>query len=194
MQILNTTERWGAVSKAFHWIIVLLVLAQFTLGRIAHGLPEFSPDRFNVLKYHKSIGLTILALVILRLVWRVLNPAVPLLPDTLKPYERVIAKLTHAALYVLLFAMPVTGWLLTSASNFPARWFGLFRVPDLIRPDKELAGRLEDIHETLAWTLAAVAVLHIAGALKHHFWLKDNVLIRMTPFMDSQAPDQSPRR
>lgn len=193
MQILNTTMRWGAVSKAFHWIIVVLILVQFTLGRIAHELPPFSPDKFNVLKYHKSIGLTILALVVLRLIWRVLNPAVPLLPTTLKPYERVLAKFTHAALYVVLFAQPISGWLLTSASNFPIRWFGLFRVPDLIGPNKELAHELEDLHETLAWTLALLAVLHIAAALKHHFWLKDDVLTRMTPFMDSR-PRPTQRR
>lgn len=185
MPVLNSATAWGAVSKTFHWLIVLLIIVQFTLAKIADDLP-LGPQKFELLKWHKSFGITILGLAILRLLWRWMNPATPVLPDTLKPWERVLARATHAALYVLLFLQPLTGWMLSTASNFPVRYFGLFTLPALVGPDKELAHLLEDVHETLAIVLVCVALLHVAGALKHHFWLKDDVLIRMLPFSSNR--------
>jgi cytochrome b561 len=120
-------------------------------------------------------------LAVLRLTWRWLNPT-PALPDTLKPHERFLARFTHAALYVLIFIMPLSGWMMSSARNFPVSWFGLFQLPDLVGQDKRLYDTLHETHETLATALIVIAALHVLAALKHHFFLKDDVLRRMLPF------------
>jgi len=180
MQVKNSSTQWGVVSKTLHWVIVVLIIVQYTLAEVADDLP-LGLQKLTVLARHKSIGITILGLAILRLLWRWTNPT-PELPNTLKPYERVLAKFTHFTLYVLLFAMPITGWLMSSAANFPVSWFGWFTLPDFVAPDKGLQELLHEVHENLFRVLVTLAVLHVAAALKHHFWLKDNVLKRMLPF------------
>jgi cytochrome b561 len=181
MPIRNTTTRWGSISQALHWVIVALIVSQFVIISIAESLP-LGGEKIALIARHKSIGITILMLAVVRLVWRWLNPASPLLPNTLKPYERTIANVSHTTLYVLMFAMPLTGWTMSSARNFPVSWFTLFQLPDLVGPNRRLYDILHDTHETLAWVLVAVAALHVLGALKHHFILKDDVLRRMLPF------------
>lgn len=185
MQFRNTVLRWGALSQTFHWVIVMLIIVQFVLARIEHDLP-LGLEKFAVLARHKSVGITILILATLRLLWRWMNP-VPPLPDTLKPYERVLAHLTHFGLYFFLFAMPITGWMLSTASNFPVSYWGWFTLPNLMTPNKETAHVMHEVHETLFKILVAFAALHIAAALKHHLVLKDDVLRRMLPF-SSRTP------
>ena len=180
MAIRNTTSRWGVIAQSFHWIIVALIVTQFVLIKLADRLP-LGGEKIALIARHKSVGITILILASLRLIWRWLNDT-PLLPDTLKPYERGLARFSHAALYTLLFAMPLTGWTMSSARNFPVSWFNLFQLPDLVPASRPLYDFLHETHETLAWVLVAVAVLHVLGALKHHFFYKDDVLRRMLPF------------
>jgi cytochrome b561 len=180
MALRNTTRRWGAIAQTFHWVIVALVIVQVTLAEMADDLPN-GMRKLTLLARHKSVGITILMLVILRLGWRSLNPHPPL-PDNLKPYERKVAHFTHAALYTLLFAVPLSGWMMSSARGFPVSWFGFFQLPDLVPKSRPLYDALLVTHHTLAWTLIGVIVLHVAGALKHHFWHKDDVLRRMLPF------------
>ncbi|HTD12615.1 MAG TPA: cytochrome b [Steroidobacteraceae bacterium] len=182
MAIRNTPRRWGAVSQFLHWLIVALIIVQFTLALYADTLPVGS-RKVGVLANHKSFGITILALVIIRLAWRCLNPTPPL-PSTLKPYERTLARVTHALLYVLLFVQPLSGWMMSSARGFPVAWFGFrsMQLPDLVPKNQTLYHVLVDIHGTLAVILVAVVVLHVAAALKHHFVLKDDTLRRMLPF------------
>lgn len=180
MQLQNTLTGWGTISKTFHWLIVGLIIVQYTLAEIAEDLP-LGLEKFRTLALHKSFGITILTLAVLRLAWRWMNPT-PELPNTLKPYERVLARFTHFALYLLLFAQPITGWMMSSAANFPVSYFGWFTLPNLLAPDKELQHLLHEVHENLFRILVALAVLHVAAALKHHFWLKDDVLKRMLPF------------
>jgi cytochrome b561 len=158
---------------------VLLVI-QVTLAEMADDLPA-GVRKLTLLARHKSVGITILALVILRLAWRAVNEH-PALPGNLKPYERTLARLTHLALYVLLFAMPLTGWTMSSARGFPVSWFGFFTLPDLVPKSRPLYDALVMTHQTLAWFLFAVVALHVAAALKHHFVHKDDVLRRMLPF------------
>jgi cytochrome b561 len=179
MTFRNTPQRWGHIAQLLHWLIVVLIIVQFTLGLWAHDLPV-SRLKVGLLKYHKSVGITILALAIIRLAWRWLNPT-PRLPDTLKPYERSLARVTHALLYLLLFAQPLTGLLMSSARGFPVSWFGFFQLPDLVPKNRALYEALLTTHGTLATLLAAVVALHVAAALKHHFVLKDDVLRRMLP-------------
>jgi len=180
MALRNTTRRWGAIAQTFHWVIVALIIVQVTLAEMADDLPN-GVRKLTLLARHKSVGLTILGLVILRLAWRWLNEHPPL-PQTLKRYEQALARFTHVALYVLLFLVPLTGWMFSSARGFPVSWFGFFQLPDLVPKSRPLYDTLMMVHHTLAWTLVGVAVLHAAAALKHHFWHKDDVLRRMLPF------------
>jgi cytochrome b561 len=180
MLVLNTTRRWGAVAQLLHWVIVVLIIVQVTLAGIADDLP-LGMKKLAMLARHKSVGITILALALLRLAWRRGN-RIPELPPTLKPYERTLAHLTHVLLYLLLFAMPLSGWMMSSARGFPVSWFGFFQLPDLVPKNQTLFQALLATHHALAWVLGAAVALHVAGALKHHFKLRDDVLRRMLPF------------
>ncbi len=180
MSLRNTTARWGAIAQGLHWLIVILIIAQVVLASLADELP-LGMKKLAMLARHKSVGITILALAIIRLLWRWMNPTPPL-PGNLKPYERWLAQFTHAALYILLFAMPLSGWMMSSARGFPVSWFGFFQLPDLVPKSRPLYDGLVATHEMLAWVLGAVVALHVAAALKHHFILKDHTLRRMLPF------------
>jgi cytochrome b561 len=184
MQLRNSALRWGSVAQFLHWVVVVLVITQFVLALIAADLP-LGMRKLAVLARHKSVGITIFMLVVLRLLWRWMN-ATPPLPSGLKPYERVLAMITHAGLYVLLLAMPLTGWVMSSARNFPVSWFSVLQLPDLVAPNQTLYRAMVQTHIALAWTLVAVVGLHVLAALKHHFVLRDDVLRRMLPFNTSR--------
>jgi cytochrome b561 len=176
----NTSERYGIVSQSLHWLIVLLVLLQYLLGIKAHGMPV-SLERLVLLARHKSIGITIFALMIARLAWRLYSPPPPLPPNT-RPWSAHAAHLSHALMYLLLLAMPVVGWLLSSASNLTVSWFGFVSLPNLIGPNRQAAHWLLLMHEGMAWLLLAIVIVHTGAALFHHLVLRDNVLLRMLPY------------
>jgi cytochrome b561 len=180
MTIRNTAERWGTISQLLHWLIVALIAIQATLGLTGRMLP-LGVEKVAMLARHKSVGITILGLAALRLLWRWLNPT-PALPSNLRPHERLLARFTHAALYVLLFAMPFTGWIMSSARGFPVSWFNLYQLPDLVPKSETLYEAMVTTHAGLAIALAVTVTLHVAGALKHHLVLKDDILRRMLPF------------
>jgi len=180
MNFRNTTRSWGVVSKALHWLIVLLIINQAVIANRAEGLP-LGADKLQAIGLHKSLGMTILVLAILRLVWRWANP-VPTLDGMAKGWERAAAHISHFLLYALIFAVPLSGWLMSSARNFPVSWFGVFQFPDLVGPDKQFYELMHDLHPLLFSALVIVALAHIAGALKHHFIDKNEVLKRMLPF------------
>jgi cytochrome b561 len=182
MSFRNTTRSWGSLSKALHWIIVLLIINQWIIAERADALPN-GLAKLQVLAWHKSFGITILMLAAIRLVWRLMNPTPDLTAET-KPWERVLAKLSHLLLYALIFAMPLTGWMMSSARNFPVSWFKLFQLPDLVAPGEQTFHQMLDLHHLLFKVLVGVALLHVAGALKHHFLDKNDVLKRMLPFSD----------
>jgi len=180
MPFRNTTRSWGFLSKALHWLIVLLIINQWIIAERALSLPK-GPGLIQALWWHKSFGITILMLAVIRLVWRLVNPVPDLSAET-RPWERVLAKISHVLRYALIFAMPLSGWTMSSARNFPVSWFGWMQLPDLVKPDPQLYERLKDLHETLFIVLVSVAALHAAGALKHHFIDRNDVLRRMLPF------------
>lgn len=190
MAIRNTTHRWGAIAQLLHWLIVALIITQFTLATLFDDLPP-GARKLSLLARHKSVGITILMLAVVRLAWRSANPTPPL-PATLRPWERMLARLTHTLLYALLFAVPLAGWTMSSARGFPVSWFGLFTLPDLVPKNKMLYEVLVTTHGVLAWTLGVVAIIHMLAALKHHFVLKDDVLKRMLPVASNKA--QGPGR
>lgn len=177
----NTSERWGAVAKGLHWIVVLLVIGQFVLASIAEDLP-LGMEKLATLARHKSVGVTILLLALLRVLWRLLNPT-PALPSASRPWERALARGVHVGLYAALFLMPLSGWMMSSARNFPVSWFGVLTLPDLVGADPRTYDLMHDTHELLATLLVVLAVAHVAGALRHHFLRKDDVLRRMLPFV-----------
>jgi cytochrome b561 len=175
--------RYGAVSQIFHWIIAALIVVQFALAWSAEDLPN-GLHKLALLARHKSFGMTILMLAILRLLWRLTHTAPPL-PDGMSRWQRLGARITHVALYTLLFIMPLTGWMMSSAKNYAVSWFGLFTWPNLVGKNEAAFNFLRATHDTLSNLLFAVAVLHILAALKHHFWNRDDVLVRMLPFTKS---------
>ena len=180
MNFRNTNRAWGVVSKTFHWLIVLMIITQWVIAERADDLPN-GLAKLQTLALHKSIGMTVFMLAILRLVWRWANP-VPTLDGVTRGWERWAASFSHVALYALIFAMPITGLLMSSAHAYSVSWFSLFQWPDLVQPDHELAERLEWLHKLLFKVLVGVAVLHVLGALKHHFIDRNEVLKRMLPF------------
>lgn len=180
MTFRNTTRAWGAASKTLHWVIVILILYQWYLGMHALSLGN-SPAKLKVFELHKSLGMTVFMLAIVRLVWRWANP-VPSLEGMAKGWERLAAHFSHVALYGLIFLMPVTGLLMSSARGFSVTWFRIFQWPDFVPPDERLFDTFQWLHKHLFQALVIIAVLHLLGALKHHFIDRNDVLKRMLPF------------
>jgi cytochrome b561 len=174
-----TAPRYGAVAQTLHWLIAALVVTMFGLGWYMSDLP-LGQRKFDLYQLHKSLGLTIFALVLVRLVWR-LGHAPPPLPAGLPAWERAAARAAHALFYVLLLAQPLIGFVQSNAANFPLVVWGVLPLPALIGSDEALAETLVEVHELVARVLLVLILLHVAAALRHHFLLKDDVLRRMLP-------------
>lgn len=175
----NTQERWGSIAKLLHWLVVVLILAQFVLASIAEDLP-LGMEKIATLARHKSVGITILALAVLRVLWRLLNPT-PAPPPASRRWERRLAAGVHWGLYAAIFLLPLSGWMMSSARNFPVSWFGLLTLPDLVGADPGIYAAMHEAHEILGTLLLVLAAAHVAGALRHHFLKRDDVLRRMLP-------------
>ena len=175
----NNEHRYGAIAQLFHWVIVALIVTQFVLAIRAESLPR-GMKLLNTLALHKSIGMTVLMLAVLRLIWRWMNP-IPADPPGMPGWQQVASRISHLALYAMIFVIPLVGWIASSARNFSVSWFGFFTWPNLVEPSEAAFEFFQGTHAVLAWTLFAVALLHIAAALKHHFIDKDDVLRRMLP-------------
>lgn len=177
--------RYTPVAQLLHWTIAALIVVQFVLANRAEDAPS-KMQQLALLTRHKSFGMTVLMLAVVRLAWRLFHRP-PELPVAMKGWERLVAKLTHGGFYVLLFATPMAGWLMSSARGFTVSWFGLFSWPDLIQRNQGTYEVLKETHETFASILFVLAVLHVLAALKHHFWDKDDVLRRMLPFIGQRS-------
>lgn len=188
---LKNAERWGAVSQTFHWLIVLLILAIATIGLVMVDLPK-TPKYFWVYTMHKSLGLIVLSLAVLRLGWRLYAGAPAPVAGTPRWQER-IASVTHWLLYALIFAMPLSGWLYDSSSGLrPFRWFGLVEVPKLSPPNESLRALSHSAHETLFWVLVGLVVLHAGAAFYHHLMQNDETLTRMLPRRRKRIEPEEP--
>jgi cytochrome b561 len=185
MAIRGSQGRYTGVAQLLHWVIAALIVVQFGLAWTADDLP-LGMHKLALLARHKSFGMTVLMLALLRLGWR-LRHRPPALPGEMTRVERLLARVTHVAFYVLLFAMPLTGWTMSSAKNYSVSWFGLFTWPNLVPQNDALFEALKTTHDWLSYALFAIAVLHVLAALKHHFWNKDDVLLRMLPFNRSET-------
>ena len=167
---------------ALHWAIALLIFCAFPLGIYMADLP-FSPGRLKLYSYHKWIGVTVFLLAIARLLWRLKHPAPPPVAG-LPAWQRVASIATHHLLYVLILAVPISGWLMSSAKGFQTVYLGIIPLPDLLTKDKEIGDMLATVHQILNFTLAALVITHVAAALKHYVVDRDEVLGRMIPLLD----------
>ena len=172
-------ERYGYPAQTLHWVMFALIVAAFGVGLWMAGLPV-GPQRFRAVPWHKAIGITILALLVLRLLWRLRHPPPPL-PATLPAWERRAAHATHWLLYLLMLAVPLSGWLMSSALGFSTVVFG-WTLPNLLERNRELGDALKTAHYFLNKTLLALLLLHVAAALKHAFVDCDGVMQRMLPW------------
>ncbi len=177
----SDATHWGGLAKFFHWSVVVLLLAQATLGLVMVELPK-KPSVITWYTLHKSLGLTILLFALLRLGWRLFDRR-PEEPASMPRWQVIGARAGHVLLYALLFAVPLSGWLFDSASALrPLVWWGVVPMPSLTggaAPD--LKALAEEAHELLFWLLALIAAGHAAAALVHHFVDRDEVLRRMLP-------------
>jgi cytochrome b561 len=178
MTLRSTEAGWGALVRGFHWLVAALIIAQGVIG-LAMVQMGLTPAKVRVFALHKSIGITILALVLLRIAWRLAERR-PADPPAMPRWQVRAARAMHLALYVLILAIPLSGWWFNSAANAPLVWFGWFDVPSLTGGlDPAWKPRALLLHQVLFWILAALLVAHVAAALWHHFRQRDDVLRRM---------------
>ena len=186
--LANSEKRYGAVAMTLHWLIALIIIGMLILGKYMADLPDNDPSRFDLIQLHKSIGITILTLSVLRVLWRLVNK-VPPLPAHMPAWERFAAHASHLLLYVLIIGIPLSGWAMVSASplGIPTIWFGAVEIPHLPGlqgfADQHAAEHtFRDTHELLGDLMIALLLVHVGAALKHHFYDRDDVLVRMLPF------------
>lgn len=175
---MPSTPRYTAPAIALHWLLALALFGLFGMGLYMTGL-SMSPTRLKLYNWHKWAGVTVLALSFLRLAWRLTHrpPADVAMPA----WQARAAHAAHVALYLLFFAVPLAGWAYSSAAGFPVVWFGVLPLPDLVAPNRELAEAIKPLHWILAYTMAAIVVVHVAGAIKHQLVDRDGLLRRMWP-------------
>jgi cytochrome b561 len=185
MQLRNTTDTYGALAKLLHWTIVVLIIAQYVIAEAADELPD-GIEKLSVLTQHKSLGMVVLILAVARIGWKLANRGTPA-PVSMPAWQRKAAAASHGLLYLLILAQPLSGWVMSSAANYPVTLFGWFQFPALVAPNHDLHEGLEELHEVLFYALAIVALLHAAAAVYHHVWMKDDTLRRMLPFGGRRA-------
>ena len=170
------SAHYGAPAILLHWLLALMIIASFGVGVYMADLPV-SPSRLKLYNYHKWAGVTILALSALRLLWRLTHrpPADPPMPA----WQARAAHATHGLLYALFFIVPLVGWAYSSAAGYPVVWFGVLPLPDFVPVDKALAEAIKPWHERSAMLMAALVLLHVAGALKHQLIDRDGLIDRM---------------
>ncbi|MBI3285600.1 MAG: cytochrome b [Burkholderiales bacterium] len=171
--------RYSMTTIILHWLVALLIVAAFALGTVMTDM-RISPAKLQYYSWHKWLGVTVLALVGLRLLSR-LSGTAPAYPDSMPAWEKQAARGTHALLYLLMLAVPLSGYFYTLAAGYPVVYLGLFELPVLIGPHPELKHFLKTLHATLTYIMLALVILHVAAALKHYFIDQDGILQRMLP-------------
>ena len=183
---MPAAQRYSRVAIALHWLIAIAIIGNLIGGLsldwfLESGDPAMKARGLVIIGLHKSLGLTIILLTVLRIGWRLANPPPPL-PAHMTLFERRLARLSHGAFYVLMLVLPLSGWALASTGRAPILWFGLAAVPRLPVASAR-RGLFGESHELLAWTMIALLALHILAALKHHVLDRDDVLSGMLPWV-----------
>lgn len=171
-------SRYTSIAILFHWVMALLILVTWSIAIVVGDMP-LSPTRILGFSWHKWLGTSVFFLVLVRLLWRATHPA-PKLEITMPLWQERAMHFTHVALYLLMLAIPMVGWLMSSAKGYTVNYFGLFDLPDLVEKDKTLGGLLKEVHEVLANGLMVLVSLHLLAALKHQLIDKDGLLSRMS--------------
>ena len=166
-------------AKGLHWLMTILFFGLLALGFYMHDLP-LSPEKLKLYSWHKWAGVTAFLLVWFRLFWRIAHRP-PALPASMSTLMQRAAHAGHFLLYGLMIAIPLSGWLMSSAKGFQTVWFGVLPIPDLLGKNKETGDLLQSVHMSLNLLFVAVIAGHIGAALKHHFIDKDDILTRMLP-------------
>lgn len=180
--IRNTEHRYGAVGVLFHWSVGFLIMALAGLGLYMAALPDagFNMKKITLILYHKDLGMLVLVLAVLRLAWRLGN-VIPQATEHLPDWQKIAARFVHLSFYALMFALPITGWLMSSAAGFPVSLLSIFTMPDLISHNDYLFQRLIEIHKWLGYGLILFILVHTSAALRHHFIIRDDILRKMLP-------------
>ena len=176
MQITNTEKKYGAVHKLVHWVMAIMIIGLIAVG-LYMGEMDPSPEKWQAYALHKSFGISIIALVGVRILWKLVN-ASPKLPEGMKSHEKALAHLGHLALYVMMLAMPFSGWIMSSAGGHAVKFFD-WTVPAIVEKGSSLGHWAHEIHEIGGSLFIALIVLHVVAALYHHYIRKDDVLKRM---------------
>ncbi|PVZ71961.1 cytochrome b [Pelagibaculum spongiae] len=173
----NHAAGYGLLSRVLHWLIALFVFWMLYLGLTMHDLP-LGLEKLKQINLHKALGVTVFALVLIRLIWKLSNPSVKAPPGQPKWQQRA-AEAAHWSLYGFMLAMPISGWVMSTAAGYPVSYFGLAKFPLLFEKNKQLQDIGHVVHEFASWAFIAVLVAHVGAALYHHFVVKDEVLKRM---------------
>ena len=171
--------RYTKTAKGLHWLMAVLFFGMLGLGFYMQGLP-LSPDKLKLYSWHKWVGVTVFLLALFRIAWRVTHQP-PALSSSMPRLMQIAAHAGHHMLYMLMFLIPLSGWLMSSAKGFQTVWFGILPIPDLLEKNKLLGDLLQTVHVSLNYLFIAVLIGHIGAALKHHFIDKDDILTRMLP-------------
>lgn len=174
----HSTDRYSSTAKALHWLMALGLFGALGVGFYMTGLP-LSPQKLQIYSWHKWAGVSLFLLVLLRFAWRLGHR--PPAPVPMPAWQRFAAEGVHYLLYLLMFAIPLTGWLMSSAKGFQTVYFGVLPIPDLIGKDPDLGNLLKTVHVSLNFLLLALVAAHAGAALKHHFLDRDATLRRMLP-------------
>jgi cytochrome b561 len=176
--IRNTASTWGIVSRWFHWVLAIAIASMIAYGWWMNHIPPRA-DKLFYRSVHADIGYLLLLLMVLRLIWRGINPT-PAMPSDTPRWQRIAAGISHWGLYLVTFIVAMLGWAMAGARapNYSS-WFGLFTVPQFTSADKAAAGFYEDQHILFAYVLLALIVLHVGAAAWHHFVRRDRVTVRM---------------
>lgn len=178
----NTPARYGATAIGLHWIIALLIFAAFGLGLYMTDIPGFTPTKLKLYSWHKWLGVTVFALAVLRVLWRLTHGA-PGPVGGMPVWQARAAKAAHGLLYLLILVVPVTGYLYSLAAGVPVVYLGLWPLPQLVEPNDALKETLKLAHIWLNYLMAAIVAVHAAAALKHQLLDRDGTLGRMLPFL-----------
>ena len=169
--------KYTRTAITLHWLVALCIFIAFPLGIYMHEL-ALSPTKLKFYSYHKWLGVTVFTLTLVRLLWRTRHQPPPL-PASISRWQQRASRIAHYLLYALLIAVPVSGWLMSSAKGVQTVWFGMLPLPDLVLRDKALGELLNTVHKGMNITLLTLVVVHMLAGLKHHFIDRDNVMSRM---------------
>jgi cytochrome b561 len=176
------SERYHGAAIALHWLIAALIVCGFYIGWIMTDIHGFTPTKLKYFSWHKWIGVTVFALAVIRVLWRATHRA-PALDEATPAWQKAAAHLVHGLLYLLMLAIPLSGYFYSSAAGIQVVYLGIVPLPTLIGPDQALKATLRTVHVLLNYTLLALVVMHVAAALKHQFVDRDGLLARMIPLL-----------